>query len=107
VSETSTSIVRSGPEPVPLALLGSTPAQVLDRATELADALAKVVRDRGLALRLDLWALAIEAWGSKVAVLRAYMKRSGESGGVTASHLTRADLRGVLEDAPEAVGGGS
>ncbi len=42
---------RPDPAPTSLALLGDTPEQVLERAAELADALAKVVRDRGLALR--------------------------------------------------------
>lgn len=56
---------RPDPAPTSLALLGETPEQVLERATELADALARVVRDRGLALRFgdaERDFLTLHAW---------------------------------------------
>ncbi|HXF73110.1 MAG TPA: hypothetical protein VNO79_10930 [Actinomycetota bacterium] len=48
-----------------LALLGDTPEAVLQRASELAEALARVVRDRGLALRFgdaERDFLTLHAW---------------------------------------------
>lgn len=62
---TGAAIVRSGAEPQPLALLGTNPDEVLERATELADALGRVVRDRGMALRLgdaERDFLTLHAW---------------------------------------------
>ncbi|MFB3738721.1 MAG: hypothetical protein ACE14W_07120 [Candidatus Velamenicoccus archaeovorus] len=51
--------------PAPLALLGRDPDEVLERATQLADSLARVVRDRGLALRFgeaERDFLTLHAW---------------------------------------------
>lgn len=65
-----------------LALLGDDPEAVLARATELADALARVVRDRGLALRFgdaERDFLTLHAWqvlGAFVG-LAAVVERTG------------------------------
>lgn len=56
---------RDGGSAAPLALLGQGPEEVLERATQLADALAQVVRDRGMALRFgdaERDFLTLHAW---------------------------------------------
>ncbi|HXF72523.1 MAG TPA: hypothetical protein VNO79_07950, partial [Actinomycetota bacterium] len=59
------SAIEPAAAPARLALLGEEPAEVLARARELADALARVVRERGLALRFgeaERDFLTLHAW---------------------------------------------